>query len=160
MARPTPKSQARIDGRFRPATLLLAAVSLAACRPPSAGVLTLAPAGMHTTAACVAQPDGTLTMPPRASADSMAYVDAGTVTITVTAAPSSLQQRPQIEVWLADAKVGTAMLQSAGSQSIPFHARARASAVTSVRLVYLTDAGDGESTAPTLHVEKVVIRQP
>lgn len=73
MARLKPKSQARIDGQFRPATLLPRRIPRYG-RPRTAGVLTHAPAGMHTTAACVAQPDGTLAMLPRACADSMEKV--------------------------------------------------------------------------------------
>jgi hypothetical protein len=147
--------------RSRLAVLLcFAALSSNACRHPPVGVLTLAPAGMHTTGTCSAQPDGTLTMSPGASADSTIYVEAGAVTIAVTAAPSSLENHPQIEMWLADEKIGAATLESTEAQAVPFHMQARASGLTGVRLVYLAETSQGDEPAPALHLEKVVITEP
>jgi hypothetical protein len=115
---------------------------------------------MHTTGACEAQADGTLTMPPGATADSIVYVDAGAVTITVTAAPSSLEHQPRIEMWFAGEKVGAVALESTESGPLPFHVQAHASGPTELRLGFLVEAGPGDGLGPTLHVEKVVITQP
>jgi hypothetical protein len=115
---------------------------------------------MHTTGACTAQADGTLTMPPGATADSMVYVDAGAVTITVTGAPSSLDHHPRIEMWFAGEKVGTVALESTEVHSLPLHVQAHASGPTPLRLGYVVEAGPHSELGPTLHLEKVVITEP
>ena len=160
MARAQPISQVRIDRRLTAAALLLLAVGcIAGCRAPAAGVLTLAPAGMHTTGACSAQPDGTLIMAVGGSAEATAYVDAGPVTITVTVAAASLRPA-RIEVWLAATTAGTAVLESSQPQALTFHTRARASGPASLRLTYGTEWADRGESAPTIHVEKIVVTQP
>jgi hypothetical protein len=113
---------------------------------------------MHTTGACTPAADGTLTMPPGASAESMVYVDAGAVTITVTGAPKSLDHHPRIEMWLAGEKVGAEALESTETRSLPFHVQAHAGGPTPLRLRYAVEAGPG--AGPTLHLEKVVITEP
>jgi hypothetical protein len=115
---------------------------------------------MHTTGACTAAADGTLTMDLGATADSTIYVDAGAVTITVTAAPSSVDDHPQIQLWLAGERIGAVALESTEPQAVRFSAQAHASGPTALRLAYVTEAGRGDRPAPTLHVEKVVITQP
>lgn len=159
MARPQPISQAGIHRRVQGAVPLFLLLFMAACRSPTAGVLTLAPAGMHTTGPCTPEPDGTLTMAAGASADATAYVEAGTVTVTVTAAPAS-PRRLAIEMWLADAKAGRAVLQSPGLQTVAFHAHARAGGPATLRLLCTLDGDDHATSAPTIHVEKIVITQP
>ena len=140
--------------------LCVAAFWSSACRRPPAGVLTLAPAGMHTTGACTAAADGTLTMARGATADSTIYVDAGAVTITVTAAPSSVDDHPQLELWLAGERIGAVALESTEAQAVRFSAQARTSSPTALHLAYVTEAGQSDRPAPALHVEKVVITQP
>jgi hypothetical protein len=115
---------------------------------------------MHTTGACTAQADGTLTMPPGATADSVVYVDAGAVTITVTGAPSSLEGHPRIEMWFAGEKVGAVALESTEAHSLPFRVQAHASGPTPLRLGYVVETGPRDGLGPTLHVEKVVITEP
>jgi hypothetical protein len=115
---------------------------------------------MHTTGTCTAAADGTLTMARGATANSMIYVDAGAVTITVTAAPSSVDDHPRIELWLAGERIGAVALESTEAQAVRFSAQARTSSPTALRLTYLTEAGQSDQPAPVLHVEKVVITQP
>lgn len=115
---------------------------------------------MHTTGACTAAADGTLTMGRGATADSTIYVDAGAVTITVTAAPSSVDDHPQIELWLAGERIGAVALESTEAQAVRFSAQARTSSPTALRLAYVAEAGQSDRPAPPLHVEKVVITQP
>ncbi len=131
---------------------------LAACTRPVPGVLTLAPAGMRKTGACTAHPDGTLSMQAGAAVDSVIYVDAGTVTITVTAAIASGDQPAPIEVWLAAHRIGGARVESTELQPYPFHAEARTSGPTALRLTFVDQPGG--SAAGTVHVEKVVITEP
>jgi hypothetical protein len=140
--------------------LCVAAFWSSACRRPPAGVLTLAPTGMHTTGACTAAADGTLAMAPGASADSTIYVDAGAVTVTVTAAPSSVDDHPQMELWLAGEKIGAVTPESTEDRAVRFSAQARTSGPTALRLAYVTEAGQSDRPAPALHVKKVVITQP
>ncbi len=132
---------------------------IAACRSPTAGVVTLAPGGMHTAGPCTPEPDGTLTMAAGATADATAYVDAGDLTVTVTTAPAS-PRRLAIEVWVADAKAGMVVPQSPERQSLAFHAHARASGPTTLRLVCILHGDEHGVSAPTIHVEKIVITQP
>jgi hypothetical protein len=115
---------------------------------------------MHTTGNCTAAADGTLTMARGATADSTIYVDAGAVTITVTAAPSSVDDHPQIGLWLAGERIGAVALESTEAQAVRFSARAPTSGPTALRLAYVTEAGPSRQPTPTLHVEKVVITQP
>src|SRR2546428_14156197 len=101
------------------ARIVAVAVILAcgACTHPVPGVLTLAPAGMHTTGSCVPHPDGTLSMPAGATADSTVYVDAGGATITVTAKAGAAVDPPLIEVWFAGNRVGSTRVQSAAARA-------------------------------------------
>jgi hypothetical protein len=143
---------------------LLLLLLLGACSHSLPGVLTLAPAGMRTTGACVSHPDGTLTMPSGSTADSPVYVDAGGVTITITAQASSATPPSRIEVWFADASIGNARLETTEVRSLAFHAHAGADGPTTLRIGYRTDAeADAEASAevsPTVHLEKVVITEP
>jgi hypothetical protein len=115
---------------------------------------------MHTTGACTAAADGTLTMARGATADSTIYVDAGAVTITVTAAPTSVDDHPQIELWLAGERIGAVALESSEAQAVGFSAQARSSGPTALRLAYVTEAEQSDRPAAALHLEKVVITQP
>ncbi len=142
------------------AAFTAAALAVCGCNQPVPGVLTLAPAGMRTTGACVSQRDGTLIMPAGATASAVVYVDAGTVTITVTGTPSSLAHPSQVELWVAGDRVGTLPLQEATAQALPFKIHARNSGPTALRIVYVAADTTGGETAPTLHLEKVVITEP
>ena len=82
------------------------------------------------------------------------------MTITVTAAPSSLEHHPRIEMWFAGEKVGAVALESTAAHSLPFQVQARATGPTPLRLGYEVEAGQGDGLAPALHVEKVVITEP
>lgn len=130
----------------------------AACERTVPGVLTLAPAGMHATDNCVAQPDGTLTMPPGSQADAVAYVDAGTVTISVTAKASVNEPPALLELWFAGDRIGILSVERTESQPFVFHGRARRSGPTALRLAYPQPAAGHGNAA--LAVEKVVITQP
>jgi hypothetical protein len=131
---------------------------LTACTRPVPGVLTLAPAGMRTTGSCTANPDGTLTMSPGGVADSEVYVDAGDVTVTVTAKTSAADQPASMDVWFGGSCIGTTRVQSTDFAPFPFRARARASGPAAIRIAFA-----GTSDAPgnaVLHLEKIVITQP
>ena len=139
------------------AALVTVVLSANACTQPVAGVLTLAPAGMRLGGTCTRHADGTLTMAAGASAESDVYVDAGTVTITVTAAASTLDQPTSIEVWFAGASLGSQPVPSAERTAIRFHARARTSGPVAIRLVVHATAPGSTAASPTLEVEKIVI---
>ena len=162
MARSESLSQAVSLVRLPGALLLL--LLLGACSHPMPGVLTLAPAGMRTTGACVSHPDGTLTMPSGSTADSPVYVDAGGVTITITAQASSATPPSRIEVWFAGTSIGSARLETTEVRPLAFHVHAGADGPTTLRIGYRTDAeADAEASAevpPTVHLEKVVITEP
>lgn len=156
-----PSGQRHAPSRRRLRNTLLAAVLAACgCSHGSPGVLTLAPAGMRTTGACVSEPDGTVTMPAGATASAVVYVDAGAVTITVTGTASSLAHHPEVELWVAGDRVATLPLQSTTAQALPFHVHARSSGPTALRIAYVTDNGTDGEALPTLHLEKVVITEP
>ncbi len=140
--------------------LMAAALAACACNQPSPGVLTLAPAGLSTTGACTKQPDGTLIMPAGATASAVVYVDAGAVTITITASAASLAHRPQVELWVAGDRVGTLALEGTAAQALPFHVHTHSSAPTALRIVYRTADDAGDEPPPTLHLEKVVVTEP
>lgn len=133
---------------------------LAACNRPVAGVLTLAPGSMRTTESCTAHPDGTLTMPAGATASSEVYVDAGDVTVTVTAKVASGDHPPLMDVWFAGSSIGTTRVQSTAAAPFPFHARARASGPVAIRIAFSEEAGGNAATDAMLHLDKVVITQP
>jgi hypothetical protein len=139
------------------ATALLLA---SACSQPVPGVLTLAPAGMRLSGTCTPHPDGTLTMAADAIAESEAYVDAGTVTITVTAATSTTDHPMSVELWFAGTSIGSHRVPSTERIAIPFHGRTRASGPVAIRLLAHDDSPGGTAGAATLNVEKVVITEP
>src|SRR6266481_2816681 len=116
--------------------VLLAVVALGACTRPVPGVLTLAPAGMRTTGTCTPHPDGTLTMQAGAAAESVVYVDTGTVTITVTAKAGAADNPPVVDVWLAGSSLGSAQIQSTEHHAYPFHALTHASGPTAIRVLF------------------------
>lgn len=156
-----PSGQHRASSRRRLRnTLLAAAIAACSCSQRSPGVLTLAPAGMRTTGACVSEPDGTLSMPAGATVSAVAYMDAGAVTITVTGTASSLAHHPEVELWVAGDRVATLPLQSTAAQALPFHVRAQSSGPTALRIAYVTDNSTAGEAVPTLHLEKVVITEP
>lgn len=158
MARSESVSQAVLLVRLPGALLLL--LLLGACAHPLPGVLTLAPAGMHTTGACVPHPDGTLTMPSGSTADSPVYVDAGGVTVTITAQASSATPPSHIEVWFAGTSIGSARLETTELRPLTFHVHAGADGPTTLRVGYRTDAEASADVPPTVHLEKVVITEP
>jgi hypothetical protein len=139
---------------YRSPSVLVIVLAVGACTRPIPGVLTLAPAGMHTTGACTPRPDGTLTMQAGAAAESVVYVDAGPVTLTVTAKASVVENPPVVELWLAGTSIGTASVQSTENHAYPFHGQARASGPTAVRMVF------SGTSAAALDVEKIVITEP
>jgi hypothetical protein len=109
---------------------------------------------MHLTGTCTPHPDGTLTMQAGAVAESVVYVDAGPVTLTVTAKAGAVENPPVVELWLAGTSIGTAPIQSTENQAHPFHGQARASGPTAVRIVF------SGTSAAALEVEKIVITEP
>lgn len=135
---------------------LCVAVLSAGCTRPPAGVLTLAPAGMRTTGACTAKVDGTLTMTGAATAESVAYVDAGPVTITVTAQSLSAEAPAPMELWFDGAKVGSFQVSAAAPNAFPFHVDARDSGPTALRINL---AAANNSPAAVL-LQKIVITEP
>lgn len=141
-------------------SLATALLFASACSQPVPGVLTLAPAGMRLSGTCTPHPDGTLTMAANASAESEAYVDAGTVTITVTAATSVTDHPMLIELWFAGTSIGSQGVPSTERVAIPFHARTRASGPVAIRLIAHDDSAGGTAGAATLNVEKIVITEP
>jgi len=132
----------------------------AACTHPPPGVLTLAPAGMRTTGSCVTHPDGTLRMPADTTADSTVYVDAGTVSITVTAKAESTEHTPVVEVWLAGNTLGRARVSSTESQPFPFHAQARTSGPTALRISVSSESASPASSQAVVDLGKIVITEP
>jgi hypothetical protein len=128
-----------------------------ACARPQPGVLTLAPAGMHASAGCIANRDGTLDMPDAATADSVVYADAGPVTIAITAA--AVAGTPvSLALWFAGDKVGTTQAQPGAPQRFPFHLQVGSTGPTALRVAASGDAS-GQAAA-LLHVEKIVITEP
>jgi hypothetical protein len=140
--------------RLRLQPVLLIVLAVGGCTRPIPGILTLAPAGMHTTGTCTPHPDGTLTMQAGAAAESVVYVDAGTVTITVTAKAGAAESPPVVDVWLAGTSIGTAQIQSTEDHAYPFHGQAHASGPTAIRILFTG------TSAAALEVEKIVITEP
>jgi len=140
--------------------LFTAALLLGACTQPGPGVLTLAPAGMRLGGTCTPHPDGTLTMAADASAESDVYVDAGTVTITVTAATGTPRQSMSLELWFGGTSIGSQSVGSIELTAIPFHARTRASGPVAIRLVAHEHSAGSAAASAMLDVEKVVITEP
>jgi type 1 fimbria pilin len=141
--------------------LLIPAVLLvSACTGPVPGVLTLAPAGMRLSGTCTPHADGTLAMAGDCSAESAIYVDAGTVTITVTAAATSATHPLSIGLWLGGTNLGTHRVESTDRVAMPFHGRASASGPLPLQLLVHADTPSAAAPAPTLTVEKVVVTEP
>jgi len=139
--------------------LFTAACFMSACTQPVPGVLTLAPAGMRISGTNTPRPDGTLAMAADCIAESEVYVDAGTVTITVTASASMPDHALTLELWFAGTSVGSRRVQSTDPTALAFHSRASASGPVAIRLVVHADP-PGSTAAGMLEVEKVVITEP
>jgi len=139
---------------------LLAMLLFASCTHPPPGVLTLAPAGMRTAGTCSAHPDGTLSMGAAATADATVYVDAGPVTITVTANAVSTARAAAVEVWFAGATVGRMRVSATEARPYAFHAQPRASGPTALRIGVSSEPEAAAATAALVDVAKVVITEP
>jgi len=142
----------------RTAVAALAVLGLA-CTRPVPGILTLAPAGMRLTGTTTPHADGTLAMSVEATAAAAVYVDAGAVTITVTAKTAADDQPVLIAVWLAGTRIGTERVQKATAASFAFHGQARSSGPTPLQIRCSAD-GTAASPGNALEVQKVVVTQP
>jgi hypothetical protein len=139
---------------------IAALLAASACTRPVPGVLTLAPAGMRTTGACVPHPDGTLSLPVGATADSTVYVDAGDVTITVTAKAASDTYLPVLEVWFAGSILGSMRVPLPTLQPLRFHAHARSSGPTALRITLANPPDVPAPAGPVVDVAMIVITEP
>lgn len=92
-----------------------------------------------------------------ATAQSVAYVDAGPITITVSAQASPPESVAPMEVWFDGTKVGAVQVPGTTLTALPFHVEARASGPTALRIVF-TAAADKTNT--TLQLQKVVVTEP
>jgi len=129
------------------------------CTRPVPGVLTLAPAGMTLQGTTQAQADGSLLMDPGATAESTVYVDAGGVSITITAEAAAVGRSSDLTLWFAGGAVGTVHVQGSHPQQFPFQVHARASGPTALRIVIPPPAG-AEANGPAVHVQKIVVTEP
>ncbi len=130
------------------------------CSPPPAGVLTLAPAGMRTKGACVANRDGTLDASFGASAESLAYMDAAPATVTITAHTLGGAASVGLGLWVDGTERGTATVSSKESAAFPLHLEPKTGGPHALRLVLAPSPDSSTGATPVLHIEKVVITQP
>jgi hypothetical protein len=93
-----------------------------------------------------------------ATADSVVYVDAGAVTIAVTAKVSAAERPLSVEIWFDGRSVGSTQVQSTSAQPLRFNAQVRKSGPKALRIA--VRSASGATPADAIDVEKIVITQP
>ena len=143
-----------MGSRFLAVMLL---IILQGCSQPSSGVLTLAPAGMRFSEGCMPNDDGTLEMPAGSSAEQIAYFEAGTGTVTLTARLLGAAQPVVLHFFFEGDPMGTVDLTGTEDISQAFRVSVARSGPHSMRLEV---AGRPNAGVRSVHFEKLVSTQP